>query len=105
MRFNPLRLTCLAALLACAPAHADGLVDTPWLTGTYWDDGQAEIAFYQVERTHNQYGQAKGQTFPVGTYLVKHDFDPEAEAKASSASTWTSGAVATGCWPPGLTLK
>jgi hypothetical protein len=65
-------------------AAADGPVDGAWLTGSFWDDGQAEIAFYEVERTRNQYGRADAQRFLVGTYLVKHDYDPEAEAKASA---------------------
>ena len=86
MRFAPLKSIYLTALLAVIPAHANDLVDHSWLTGSYWDDGQAEVAFYQVERNRNQYGQPADQSFPVGTYLVKHDFDPETQAKASAGA-------------------
>ena len=79
--------TVLFMLLAATAAQADGLVDDAWLTSSYWDDGAAEIAFYEAERTRDQYGRPKGQSFPVGTYLVKHDFDPRTEAKASGTSS------------------
>lgn len=61
---------------------AEAITDTAFLTGDAWNDGQAEVAFYQVERTRNQYGEEAEQSFLVGTYLVKHDFDPAAMAKA-----------------------
>jgi len=51
-----------------------------------WNDGQAEIAFYQVERSQNQYGQDKPQEFLAGTYIVKHDYDVELESKARGDS-------------------
>lgn len=75
--------TVLGALFLAASAAADGHVDGAWLTSSFWDDGQAEVAFYEVERTRNQYGQPADQTFLVGTYLVKHEYDPATEAKAS----------------------
>ena len=76
-------LAGLALLGAFTPAQASSLVDTSWLASSYWDDGRAEVAFYEVERNRNQYGQEADQRFPVGTYLVKHDYDLAAEAKAS----------------------
>lgn len=54
---------------------AEALTDRAYLTGDRWNDGQAEVAFYRVERAHNQYGEPEEQTFLVGTYLVKHDFN------------------------------
>ncbi|MFQ5568107.1 MAG: hypothetical protein ACE5G0_00445 [Rhodothermales bacterium] len=62
---------------------AEPITDAAYLTGTQWNDGQAEVAFYQVERTRNQYGQEADQRFLVGTYLVKHDFDRAAMSKAT----------------------
>ena len=51
-----------------------------------WDDGQAEVVFYYVNRTQDQKGQNLNQGFLVGTYLVKHDFDPATQSKAESGS-------------------
>jgi len=51
-----------------------------------WNDGQAEIAFYQVERSRNQYGQEEPQEFLAGTYIVKHDYDTDLESKARGDS-------------------
>ncbi|NNE69114.1 MAG: HXXEE domain-containing protein [Rhodothermales bacterium] len=63
------------------------ITDTAYLQADLWNDGQAEMAFYRVERTQNQYGQDADQQFLVGTYLVKHDFDPAAGSKATASST------------------
>ncbi len=83
-------IVVLAALLAAGCAartgplpDTDPITDAAFLTGALWDDGQAEVAFYQVERTRNQYGQDAEQSFLAGTYLVKHDFDPQAMSKAA----------------------
>jgi hypothetical protein len=64
------------------PAVAEPITDASYLTADLWNDGQAEVTFYEVERTRNQYGEDVPQSFLVGSYLVKHDFDPEAMAKA-----------------------
>lgn len=53
-----------------------------FLMNDIWNDGQAEIAFYQVERELDQYGRKNPQSFLMGTYLVKHDFDRVRQAKA-----------------------
>lgn len=80
--------SCAAVLLfGCSTASQDraaveSITDTAYLTASLWDDGEAEIAFYRVRRSRNQYGESEDQEFLVGTYLVKHDYDPEAEAKA-----------------------
>ena len=66
-----------------APEEARTITDPAYLTGDLWNDGQAEVAFYRVERTRNQYGQPEDQQFLTGTYLVKHTFDPQAMAKAT----------------------
>lgn len=63
---------------------AQTTTDVAFLTGKQWDDGQSEVAFYQVERTQNQYGQDAEQSFLAGTYLVKHTFDQATMAKARS---------------------
>lgn len=60
--------------------------DEAYLTSDLWNDGQAEVAFYQVNRSQDQYGQARDQSFLAGTYLVKHDFDRAAGSKATSTS-------------------
>lgn len=80
-------LTSILLLAACSnpSSRADGpIADDAFLSSSLWDDGQAEVAFYLVRRSENQYGEAEPQEFIVGSYLVKHDFDPEAEAKAAS---------------------
>jgi hypothetical protein len=72
----------LALAISSAAAARDDSADRPFLTSRFWDDGKAEIAFYQVERDVNQYGEAKPQKFLMGTYLVKHDFDRLSQSKA-----------------------
>jgi len=77
----------LSLMAGCAaspepPAAADPITDASYLTADLWNDGQAEVSFYEVERTRNQYGEDVPQRFLAGSYLVKHDFDPEAMAKA-----------------------
>lgn len=69
-----------------AAADADATVpitDTDYLTQSVWDDGQAEVAFYRIERRHDHYGRPRPQSFVAGTYLVKHRFDREAMTKAN----------------------
>lgn len=58
-------------------------MDEAYLTQSLWNDGAAEVAFYEVNRTRNQYGRQTNQTFRVGTYLVKHRFSPESMSKAT----------------------
>ena len=62
---------------------ASALTDQSYLTGAPWNDGQAEVAFYDVQRTVDQTGQPDNQHFTMGTYLVKHNFDPQAMSKAT----------------------
>ena len=77
----------VAALLAPAAARAQApTADTAWLTSSHWDDGRAEVAFYEVHRSRNQYGRPDDQTFLVGTYLVKHEFDPATRSKAAASA-------------------
>lgn len=86
-------LIILVVLLGCdaqsAPSvnEVEPITDEAYLTQALWNDGQAEVAFYQVERTRNQYGEDVPQQFLVGTYLVKHDFDQEAMSKAGTDAT------------------
>ena len=90
-RLTSVTLALFALLLAgctarTAPSYdaAEPITDAVFLTADLWNDGQAEVAFYQVERTRNQYGQDVAQRFLAGTYLVKHDFDRAAMSKATS---------------------
>ncbi|WP_258096017.1 hypothetical protein [Salinibacter sp. 10B] len=62
------------------------ITDVSYLTADVWNDGQAEVAFYQVERTRDQYGRSNQQRFVVGTYLVKHRFRPTAMTKATDGT-------------------
>lgn len=68
------------------PADDPPAVDAAWLTAPYWDDGQAEVAFYTLQRSRDVYGRANAQTIDVGTYLVKHDFSPAAGSKATASA-------------------
>lgn len=58
-----------------------------FLMNGVWNDGQAEIAFYQVERELDQYGRSNPQSFLMGTYLVKQDFDRVRQSKARQDAT------------------
>ncbi|MEM1268929.1 MAG: hypothetical protein AAGI08_02670 [Bacteroidota bacterium] len=71
-----------AAAVEATPAEA--ITDRAYLTQPLWNDGQAEIAFYQVERTQNQYGRPAPQSFLAGTYVVKHRFDAETMSKTTT---------------------
>lgn len=82
-------LGCAGLLAGCAAQSSPEersapapIVDAAYLTADSWNDGQAEIAFYRIERIQNQYGEAAEQSFTAGTYLVKHTFDPEGMTKA-----------------------
>jgi hypothetical protein len=61
-------------------------LDRAYLRGDVWNDGQAEVAFYRVTRSQDQYGQANPQSFLVGTYLVKHRFSPTRMTKVTDGS-------------------
>lgn len=90
------RLTTFVALvglvLGCggsagAPDSAPSpITDSAYLTSDVWNDGQAEVAFYRVERSRDQYGNENEQRFMVGTYLVKHRFDPDEMTKKTDGS-------------------
>lgn len=64
----------------------DPITDSSYLTSQVWNDGQAEVAFYRVERSRDQYGKANRQEFMVGTYLVKHRFSPKEMTKTTDGS-------------------
>jgi hypothetical protein len=65
-------------------------MDASYLTADIWNDGQAEVAFYQVERTRDQYGEPNRQRFVAGTYLVKHRFSPEEMTKVTDGTGTSS---------------
>ena len=60
--------------------------DTAYLTGDIWNDGQAEVAFYRVTRSRDQYDRPNEQSFLVGTYLVKQRFSPAEMTKVTDGS-------------------
>lgn len=62
------------------------ITNDAYLTADGWNDGKAEVAFYQVERTRDQYGEFNEQQFIAGTYLVKHNFDPTQMTKVTDGS-------------------
>jgi hypothetical protein len=62
------------------------ITDASYLTAKVWNDGRAEIAFYRVERSRDQYGRDRDQQFMVGTYLVKHRFSPTEMTKTTDGS-------------------
>ncbi|MFB6232610.1 MAG: hypothetical protein ABEL04_15795 [Salinibacter sp.] len=66
------------------------ITDSAYLTADLWNDGRAEVAFYQVRRTQDQYGRPNEQRFLVGTYLVKHRFSPSQMTKVTDGSSGTS---------------
>lgn len=65
---------------------APSITDASYLTADRWNDGKAEVAFYRVERTRDQYGRSNDQRFMVGTYLVKHRFSPDEMSKVTDGS-------------------
>jgi len=87
---GPLLLLGLVFGCSRSPApsepDADSITDRGYLTADVWNDGQAEVAFYQVERTRDQYGRAEEQDFTVGTYLVKHRFSPTDMTKVTDGT-------------------
>lgn len=87
--FAAMLVLLIAATLSDPTDRLNDITDEAYLTQDLWNDGQAEIAFYRVDRTENQYGESEDQSFLVGTYLVKHDFDPDAMAKARPEATET----------------
>lgn len=62
------------------------ITDSSYLTADLWNDGQAEVAFYRVERSRDQYGRDNEQHFVAGTYLVKHRFSPAQMTKVTDGS-------------------
>jgi len=72
----------LGVLVGCTSPSANPstepapITDASYLTADDWNDGKSEVAFYQVQRTRDQYGRANEQQFVAGTYLVKHRFSP-----------------------------
>ena len=71
---------------ASSSSEPPPITDPDYLTASHWNDGQAEVAFYRVQRTRDQYGQARDQQFLVGTYLVKHRFSPTEMTKVTDGS-------------------
>ena len=68
----------------------DPITDEAYLTADQWNDGKAEVAFYRVQRTRDQYGRTTDQKFTAGTYLVKHRFSPVEMTKMTDGSGTSS---------------
>ncbi len=81
------RAPAVPAARAAAP-----LIDAEYLTAPLWNDGDAEIVFYDVRRSQDQRGQPVDQTFRVGTFLVKHEFDRKTQSKARRGAANTVSA-------------
>ncbi|MFO8233349.1 MAG: hypothetical protein R6U20_11860 [Longimonas sp.] len=58
-------------------------LDDTYLTSDRWDQGEAEFAFYEATRTHTAYDEADEHSFMVGSFTVKHAYDPNAQTKAT----------------------
>ena len=92
LRSGLVLILVFAGLLGCTrpsaspSTEAPPITDTSYLTADQWNDGKAEVAFYRVERTRDQYGRSNDQQFMVGTYLVKHTFGPEEMTKQTDGS-------------------
>ena len=54
-----------------------------YLTSGRWDQGAAEFAFYEATRSHTPYDEADEHSFVVGSFTVKHNYDPDAQTKAT----------------------
>mgnify|MGYP006282427023 CR=1 FL=1 len=82
----------LVLLWGCASPSANpstepaSITDRAYLTADVWNDGKAEVAFYRVQRTRDQYDRANKQQFVAGTYLVKHRFSPAEMTKKTDGS-------------------
>jgi hypothetical protein len=90
-------LLILGGLVGCTrpspnstSAEPDPITDETYLTADQWNDGKAEVAFYRVQRTRDQYGRATDQEFMAGTYLVKHRFSPAEMTKMTDGSGTSS---------------
>ncbi|CAN5543637.1 hypothetical protein BH23BAC4_BH23BAC4_04360 [soil metagenome] len=82
LRTSVVLLTLAAAFVAgCTSGEEPSQAPNAFLSGDLWDDGLAEVAFYNLTRTQDVYGQPADERVLVGTYLVKHDYSPSAEAK------------------------
>ena len=62
------------------------ITDEAYLEAEHWNDGQAEVAFYRIQRSRDQYGRANEQRFVAGTYLVKHRFSPTGMTKKTDGT-------------------
>jgi len=86
----------LSVLVGCTSPTANPstepapITDSSYLTADTWNDGKAEVAFYQVKRTRDQYGRASEQQFVAGTYLVKHRFSPTDMTKKTDGTGMSS---------------
>ena len=70
---------------------------TAFLSQALWNDGQAEIAFYRVERSSRPVRPGPTpRAFWSGTYLVKHDYDRLRQAKAREPTPPTESPPSSG---------
>lgn len=79
--------TLFLALVACTAEGGPPIegVDRAFSTEPIWDDGRAEVAFYEVV-----WRGEKPEQFTAATYLVKQPFDPRIESKAQEPNAGAS---------------
>jgi hypothetical protein len=65
-------------------------LDETYLMSDRWDQGEAEFAFYETTRTHTTYDEVNEHSFMVGSFTVKHRYDPEAQTKATDPADGVS---------------
>jgi len=88
--FTGMLVGCTSRPSAPPSVEPPSITDAGYLTADRWNDGRAEVTFYQVERTRDQYGRDNEQEFVVGTYLVKHRFSPTKMTKTTDGSGMSS---------------
>ncbi len=78
-------LSALALATGCPRStspwpQGSSISDSAYLNQALFDDGKAEVSFYQA---FFKKGEQRVE-FDLGTYLIKHNFDPERQSKATS---------------------
>ncbi len=71
---------CAQTRTAADWASGPTIADSKFLQQSIWDDGQAEISIYRATRGKGE----DAQSFSVGSFVIKHSFDPESGSKAES---------------------
>lgn len=72
---------CHQARRTTTPEPAPTIADPAYLSQPLWNDGKAEVAFYE-----GWFEEPDGtrHVFEIGTYLIKHGFDVDRQSKAEA---------------------